>query len=122
MGNGTQNPTPPPGVPVWVPYAVQIISTLGISTLFAGVLLWFTLSRIDGTLVVIQNNEARRTELLISIEHAFIAALDAQSDRFDKAIQMNIEANTREFREMMGTFREMMGKPPAGPSVPPGGQ
>ena len=107
-------PEPPAGIPPWLGWAIHVISTLGISTLFAVLLLWFTLTRFDRTVEVIQHNEEARTKLLVDLGAQFVAASERQSDRFDRAIEENIRAN-RTFLETILLGRRAAPPVPAAP-------
>jgi len=114
MPNGPA-PSPPAGIPPWVSYAVYVVSTLGVSTLFAMLLLWFTLTRFDRTVEVIEAHEAARTKLLTQIGENFVTAIERQGDRFDRATHENIRAN----RELVGILLRREPPAPAYPPPPP---
>ena len=56
MANGPPNGTPSP-VPAWLQPLSQIITTVGIPSLFAVVLLWYVLTKLDSALRIIMANE-----------------------------------------------------------------
>ncbi len=84
-------PTPPG--PMWLQPVVQLTTTLGVPTVIAGVLLWFVLFRMGATLEVIEKNEDDRTHIAAAMQDSLIAALNRNADRFDKAVDRNIEVN-----------------------------
>jgi hypothetical protein len=100
----TQPAGPPPAqsapaLPGWIGSAVQVTTQLGFPAVVAGVLLWFVLTRVDGTLHVIQEQEEARTRMVAAMQDSLVSALDRQnksfSDAIDKNIQYNKEAATR---------------------------
>ena len=97
MANGTpgtpQNPlTVIPGGG-WLSIALQAITTVGLPTVFACVLLWFVLTRIDTALKVIGTQEEDRTKIVAAMQDSLVNALDRQSKLFSDAIDRNIAAN-----------------------------
>jgi len=93
--DGPQQPQPQIVIPGqgWVDVAARIIVQLGFPTVIAGVLLWFVLVRVDGTLKMIQEQEDTRTKLTLAMQDKLIVALDQLGARFDQAIDANIRAN-----------------------------
>src|SRR5262245_9146145 len=82
-----------PSQPGWLAPLITVTTQLGVPTVIAGVLLWFVLARVDGTLKIIQEQEDTRTKLVIAMQDKLIAALDQLGARFDQAINENIKAN-----------------------------
>jgi hypothetical protein len=89
MANG---PNGPAAVPAWLAPLTDTIKTLGIPTVFAVVLLWFTLTKLDSALRVIMDNEEARTTKLTVLENAFVAAIDRQTVAYQTAMQANLQA------------------------------
>ncbi len=85
-------PSAPP-LPGWLGSAVQVTTQVGVPTVFAGVLLWFVLTRVGGTLDMIQKAEDDRVRILAAMQDSLVAALDRQTMSFEKAIRENIDAN-----------------------------
>lgn len=92
MTTGPQSPSSPP-LPGWLGSAVQVTTQLGFPAVVAGVLLWFVLTRVGGTLEIIQKQEEDRTRMVAAMQDSVVAALDRSAERFEKAIHDNIEAN-----------------------------
>jgi hypothetical protein len=90
----------PPGAPLpgWLAPVVQLTTQVGIPTVFALVLLWFVLTRLDKALSVIETQEEARTTVVEQMGNNFIAGLEKQASRFELAIQQNIAVN-RELAE-----------------------
>jgi len=84
---------PPPPLPGWLGSAVQVTTQVGVPTVFAGVLLWFVLTRVGGTLDMMQKAEEDRVRILAAMQDTLVAALDRQTQAFEKAMRDNIEAN-----------------------------
>lgn len=91
------SPTSPP-LPGWIGLVVQLTTQVGIPTVFALVLLWFVLTRLDKALSVIETQEEARTTVVERMGDTFIAGLDKQASRFEQAIKENIAVN-RELAE-----------------------
>jgi hypothetical protein len=93
----TLGPTPPgaavPAVPGWLGPIVSVTTTLGVPTVFAGVLLWFVLTHVGGTLEHMQEEEETRTRIVAAMQDTMIAAFDRQTAQFVAAINQNIEVN-----------------------------
>jgi hypothetical protein len=83
-----------PPAPSWLGPLITVTTQLGVPTVIAGVLLWFVLARVDGTLKLIQEQEDTRTKLTLAMQEKLIVALDDLGARFDKAIDANIKANS----------------------------
>jgi hypothetical protein len=102
----TAGPTPPaataPPGPAWLQPVVQLTTTLGVPTVIAGVLLYFVLFRMGATLEVIERGEDDRTRIAAAMQDTLLAALNRQADRFDKAIDRNIEMNRLLLAERIG--------------------
>jgi hypothetical protein len=94
MGNGSVGPAGPgQNLPGWLGPIVTVTTQVGVPTVIAGVLLWFVLFKMGGTLDLIQHQEEDRTRIVAAMQDSFIAALGKQNDAFDKSMQRNIEAN-----------------------------
>jgi hypothetical protein len=100
-------------MPGWLAPLAQFTSTVGVPTVFAMILLWFVLTRLDTTLKVVEDQEEARTLVVEKMGKDFIAAIASQGDRFESAIQDNIAANkelqenaTRERREIIEKLME----------------
>ncbi|HKE81627.1 MAG TPA: hypothetical protein VKB54_20080 [Solirubrobacteraceae bacterium] len=100
MPNGPAPPLGTPQAPVtvvpgagWLQLAMQAVTTVGVPTVFAGVLLWFVLTRLGDTLAAIKQNEEDRVRIMAAMQDTIIAALDRQTDRFEKVMRENIDAN-----------------------------
>src|SRR5262245_22323625 len=109
MGSPASPSLPPPGGAGWVDIVTRLVVQLGFPTVIAGVLLWFVLVRVDGTLKMIQEQEDTRTKLTLAMQEKVIAALDTLGLRFDKAIDENIRAN----RELAVQY--LVRRPPLAP-------
>lgn len=104
MANGTANgPSPVPG---WLQPVSQIITTIGIPSLFAVVLLWYVLTKLDSALRVIMENEDARTQKLTRIEATFESSLEKQTAAFNAAILANIAAIDRQTKEFEESLNE----------------
>jgi len=92
-----QPAAPVPVTPVagWLAPLIQVATQFGVSTVFAGILLWFVLTKMTSVLYSIEKWEEERTRVLNASQAQIMAALEKQSASFEKAIQMNIEANQR---------------------------
>ena len=89
-------PSSPGGLPSgggWVDIVTRLVVQLGFPTVIAGVLLWFVLVRVDGTLKMIQEQEDTRTKIAMAMQDSLLAALERLGGRFDQAIHANIKAN-----------------------------
>jgi len=75
-----------PAVHPWLDPFLQIATQLGVPTVFAGVLLWFVLFKVGGTLENIEDNEIQRTKLLTSMQETFVTAVQQQSEMSAKLI------------------------------------
>lgn len=100
MGNGGSNLPPGPGIPPqqlpgWLGSGVQIVTQVGVPTVFAGILLWFVLTKIGGTLSNIDKNEEVRVRIVAAMQDTLVAALNRQTELFVAAIERNIETNKR---------------------------
>ena len=60
--------------------------------MFAVVLLWFVLTKLDSALRTIMENEEARTAKLTAIETGFVGAVDRQTVAFQQAMQANLQA------------------------------
>jgi hypothetical protein len=65
-------------MPTWLNPLVTITTQLGVPTVFAGVLLWFVLFKVGGTLDKIEQNELDRTKLLATMQEAVVSAVQQQ--------------------------------------------
>ena len=91
-----ERPSLPPAttpLPGWLQPLVQVTTQVGVPTVFAGILLWFVLSRVMGTLELMQKMEEDRSRVVIAMQSTLIEALDRQADRFVEAINENIKVN-----------------------------
>jgi hypothetical protein len=86
-------------VPAWIAPWVAVTTQVGVPTVFAGVLLWFVLTKVGGAMDTIAAGESARTKILLDTQQSFLAALEHQTDRFEKAIDKNIEANREIIRQ-----------------------
>lgn len=86
-GNGLRD------LPGWIGPIAQLITQVGVPTVLCGVLLWFVLFKMGGTLHMIQHEEEDRTRVVKAMQESFLASQEKQSDAFDKSMQRNIEAN-----------------------------
>jgi hypothetical protein len=98
MANGTPASAPP--LPGWLGPVAQLTTTLGVPTLVAGVLLWFTLTRIDTAMQRIQQQEDLRTQFVAQMQKDLIATLERQTVAFQAAIAENIAVNTAHAAEL----------------------
>jgi len=73
--------------PSWLAPLTSTVAQLGVPTVFAGVLLWFLLVEVGGTLKTIEQNEIDRTKLLLSVQETFVAAVQKQSELSAQLIQ-----------------------------------
>jgi hypothetical protein len=84
---------PGPPLPGWLGPLVSVTTQVGVPTVVAGVLLWFVLFRVDGTLKMIQDEEENRTRMVSAMQDTLVAALDRQNKSFADAIDKNIQFN-----------------------------
>ena len=89
-GTGASNGSP---LPLWLAPVVQITTQVGVPTVFAGILLYFVLFRLDTALKIIEKSEEDRVQVVAAMQDTLVAALDRQADRFEKTIRENIAAN-----------------------------
>jgi hypothetical protein len=92
---GTPSPQQHQPLPAWISPWIAVTTQVGVPTVFAGILLWFVLFRLDGMLQAIESGEEKRTGIILEMHKDLVNALGAQADRFEKAIQENIAANER---------------------------
>lgn len=97
MAPGSQPSLPPAPLPGWLGSAVQVTTQVGVPTVFAAVLLWFLLTRMDTTMRVIQTEEENRTKIVAAMQDTLVATLDRQTKSFEDAIKENIRANRELF-------------------------
>lgn len=93
LPNGATGPLPA-SVDTWA----KLITQVGLPTLFSIVLLYVVINDVRGTMKVIEANEEARTKLLQDTQSAFIEAIEKSADRFERAIDKNIQVN-REIAE-----------------------
>lgn len=107
-------PSPPPGAPLpgWLQPLVTITTQVGIPTVFAGVLLYFVLFRLDGMLQKIEDGEEARTRIIAAMQDTLVAALDRQTQAFERAIRENIQANRELAEHYHGYLRPSAPPPP----------
>jgi hypothetical protein len=97
------SPTPPP-LPGWLGSAVQVTTQVGVPTVFAGVLLYFVLTSVVGTLEQMKKNDEDRMRMLAAMQDSLIGTLNnqtttferslaTQTDRFVAAVNANIATN-----------------------------
>jgi hypothetical protein len=98
MGTPSGPSLPSSSVPAWLAPVVQITTSLGVPTVFAGVLLWYVLTRIDGAMRIIQEQEDTRTKMVAAMQDTLISTLERQTTAFEAAIHENIAVN-RELAE-----------------------
>lgn len=96
MANGT----PGPPLPGWLGQVVQVTTQVGVPTVFAAVLLWFVLTRVDTSLKTINENEEARTRMLAAMQDTLVATLDRQTRSFEAALQANSAANRQILLEL----------------------
>jgi hypothetical protein len=77
----------------WLSLAMQAVTTVGVPTVFAGVLLWFVLTRVGDTLKNISEEEENRTRMLAAMQDTVIAALERQTREFVTVMEKNIATN-----------------------------
>jgi hypothetical protein len=82
-----------------------VTTQLGFPAVVAGVLLWFVLTRVGGTLEMIQKQEEDRTRIVAAMQDTLIATLDRQTAAFVKAIEENKQVN----RELGARLESRMG-------------
>lgn len=104
LSSGASGPPAAP-LPGWLGSAVQVTTQVGVPTVFAAVLLWFVLMKVGGALESIEKNEEDRTRIVAAMQDSFIAALDRQTERFERAIHDNIDANRQMIGQMHGGAR-----------------
>jgi hypothetical protein len=108
-------------MPGWLGPLVSVTTQFGVPTVFAAVLLWFVLFKVDGAMRAIQEGEETRTKIVAAMQDTLVAALEKQADRFEKAIKENIEANERmadlahrERADMLQRLQPYPQRPPTG--------
>ena len=80
-------------LPGWLGPIVTVTTQLGVPTVLAGVLLWFVLFKMGGTLDMMMHEEEDRTRIVSAMQDSFIKSLERQNEAFDKSMQRNIDAN-----------------------------
>jgi hypothetical protein len=88
MPNGPSTP-----LPGWLGSVVQITTQVGVPTVFAGILLWFVLFRMDAALRVIEQSEDARTKIIAALQESITTHMDQQGEIFEQVMQANIRAN-----------------------------
>jgi hypothetical protein len=96
---------PGPPLPGWLGPLVSVTTQVGVPTVVAGVLLWFVLFRVDGTLKLIQDQEETRTRMVSAMQDTLVAALDRQNKSFADAIDKNIQFNKEALMRLEQAFR-----------------
>jgi hypothetical protein len=91
---------PPSPVPAWLAPVVQITTSLGVPTVFAGILLYFVLFRLDSALKVIESSEEDRVKIIVTMQETLVATLERQTLAFEKALRDNAETNRRFLEEL----------------------
>jgi hypothetical protein len=84
-----------------------VTTQLGFPAVVAGVLLWFVLTRVGGTLDMIQKQEEDRTRMVAAMQDTLIAALDRQTAAFVKAIEENKQVNRELGARLENRMREV---------------
>lgn len=84
-----------PALQAWV----HVLSTLGVPTVFASLLLWFVLGNLHKTLELIETQEHMRTALITETQGAVVAALDKQTVLLERQANL-IELAIRTNREL----------------------
>jgi hypothetical protein len=108
-------------LPAWLGPIVSVTTQFGVPTVFAAVLLWFVLFKVDGAMRAIQEGEETRTKIIAAMQDTLVAALNKQTDRFEEAIQGNIAVN----KELWARLERMMERQGSGgyqSRPPPGAQ
>jgi hypothetical protein len=80
MANGPA----PTGLP-WLQPLATFTTQVGVPTVFAGVLLWFLLTRVSATMETIKQNEELRTQMMAVMQAGFSEAIDRQTVAFERA-------------------------------------
>ena len=81
----------PPGVPAWLQPMAQLITTLGVPTVFAVVLLWFVLGKFEGNMDAITTRMADNTQTARALIDSFrteLVELQAQTAELRKQSDM----------------------------------
>jgi hypothetical protein len=93
MGAPASGAGPAAPVPGWLGPVITLTTQVGVPTVVAGVLLWFVLFRLDGTLAVMRQSGDDQVKVMAAMQDTLIAALDKQAARFERAIAENIAVN-----------------------------
>lgn len=89
MANSTLPPgpgVPPQPLPAWLGSSVQIVTQVGVPTVFAAVLLYFVLTNVVGTLGQMQKNDEDRMRMLAAMQDSLIGTLNKQTDTFERSL------------------------------------
>jgi hypothetical protein len=105
VANGTSPP-----LPGWVGQIVGVTTQLGVPTVLAGVLLWFVLFRMGGTLDVIMKEEDNRTRIAASMADAYLKAMEQQNQSLDRSVQRNIDTNKVEMERVIKALQGLEAK------------
>jgi hypothetical protein len=108
----TQGTSPGPATPLpgWLGPIVQITTQVGIPTVFAGILLWFVLFRLDTALKVIEQSEDARTEIIAALKDTITTTMERQTTAFEQAIRDNIKANHENAERIERLFAARRGR------------
>jgi hypothetical protein len=101
---------------------VQITTQVGVPTVFAAILLWFVLFRMDATLKVIEQSEDARTKLITVVQKSLAEHMDRQGELFEQAMRENIEANKKNadrFEQLLSVFTTKARSHGGGTEPPP---
>jgi hypothetical protein len=118
---------PPPGpqpapLPGWLGPVVQLTTQVGIPTVFAAVLLWFVLFRLDTALKVIEQSENARVAIIRAVQETLTDHMDRQGDVFERVMRENIKANQENADRIERLFAGRSGRAkehPGGGTEPP---
>lgn len=100
----------PQALPSWLGPIVAVVTNVGLPTVFAGILLWFVLTRLAVVLDGITRAEAARTAAVASLEEEWTAALEVQT----RAIVAALEENRRVAEAVGEELRRGASGPPVG--------
>jgi hypothetical protein len=117
MPNGPAQP-----LPGWLGPVVQLTTQVGIPTVFAGVLLWFVLFRLDTALKVIEQSENARVEIIRAVQETLTEHMGRQSEVFERVMRENVAANRENADRIERLFTMRGGRAkehPGGGTEPP---
>jgi hypothetical protein len=116
MPNGPAAP-----LPGWLGPIVQVTTQVGIPTVFAGILLWFVLFRLDTALRVIEQSEDARIQVITAVQETITDHMDRSAEIFERVMAENAKANKENadrFERLLSTFT-MKAKHHGGGTEPP---